>query len=133
MALLTLPGVCHGAAANLHGRARGPPCKSLRRAVYLTLQPELTDRQLAEYGLRRSDYEADLETIYFDEQTAQSWQLFQAMQTQWRIGMNGPTGLDYNTLPMLFELYKIDNREAALLDLQILEGEYLKEIYKKSK
>nr|CAK1610773.1 tail length tape measure protein [Przondovirus K11]DAN85066.1 MAG TPA: protein of unknown function DUF1799 [Caudoviricetes sp.] len=55
------------------------------------------------------------------------------MQTQWRIGMNGPTGLDYNTLPMFFELYKIDNREAALLDLQILEGEYLKEIYKKSK
>lgn len=71
--------------------------------------------------------------IYFDEQTAQSWQLFQAMQTQWRIGMNGPTGLDYNTLPLLFDLYKIDNREAALLDLQILEGEYLKEIYKKSK
>ena len=131
-ALLTLPGICHGAAANLHGRACGPPCKSLRRAVYLTLQPELTDRQLAEYGLRRSDYEADLETIYFDEQTAQSWQLFRAMQTQWRIGMNGPTGLDYNTLPMLFELYKIDNREAALLDLQIPEGEYLKEIYKKS-
>nr|CAK6604888.1 tail length tape measure protein [Klebsiella phage vB_Kpl_K14PH164C1] len=59
--------------------------------------------------------------------------LFQAMQTQWRIGMNGPTGLDYNTLPLLFELYKIDNREAALLDLQILEGEYMKEIYKKSK
>lgn len=47
--------------------------------------------------------------------------------------MNGPTGLDYNTLPLLFELYKIDNREVALLDLQILEGEYLKEIYKKSK
>lgn len=82
--------------------------------------------------MRRSDYEADLEEIFFDEQTAQSWQLFQAMQTQWRIGMNGPTGLDYNTLPMFFELYKIDNREAALLDLQILEGEYLKQIYKKS-
>ncbi|MBU3257674.1 DUF1799 domain-containing protein [Klebsiella pneumoniae] len=132
MAVLALPFLCHGIASNVHGRACRASCKSLRRAVYLTLQPELTDRQLAEYGLRRSDYEADLEEIFFDEQTAQSWQLFQVMQTQWRIGMNGPTGLDYNTLPMFFELYKIDNREAALLDLQILEGEYLKQIYKKS-
>ncbi|AEQ39213.1 hypothetical protein [Enterobacter phage F20] len=128
-----LPGVCDRNPASLHGGAGWSSRKKLKRAVYLTLQPELTDRQLAEYGLRRSDYEADLEEIHFDEETAQSWQLFQAMQTQWRIGMNGPTGLDYNTLPMLFELYKIDNREAALIDLQILEGAYLKEIYKKSK
>ena len=41
-------------------------------------------------------------------------QVFQAMGTQWRMGFNGPVGLDYNVLPLLIKaVFGLDN--AALL------------------
>lgn len=33
--------------------------------------------------------------------------VFIAMSTQWRIGMNGATGLDYNVLPTVMRLQAI--------------------------
>jgi hypothetical protein len=30
--------------------------------------------------------------------------VFVAMSTQWRVGMSGPTGLDYNALPTVLRL-----------------------------
>lgn len=72
--------------------------------------------------MRRSDYEdQDAIEIIFDEGMMQSWDVFSSMQTQWRSSGMGAYGLDYNVLPMMFRIYKIDDEEAALNDIRILE------------
>lgn len=55
--------------------------------------------------------------------------LFMDMQTQWRTGMSGPTGLDYNTL---FTLMTLKNLSIDLLDdIRIMESAALTEIHRK--
>ncbi|WKV16850.1 tail length tape measure protein [Escherichia phage PH1062] len=53
------------------------------------------------------------------------------MQTQWRSAGAGAYGLDYNVLPMLFRIYKIDCEEMALNDVRVMEAEALKQMHKK--
>lgn len=50
--------------------------------------------------------------------------LFHAMRTQWRMSMNGPTGLDYNVLPEMWRRLKVppQDRDATFADLQVIEG-----------
>jgi hypothetical protein len=48
------------------------------------------------------------------------------MNTQWRMGMNGATGLDYSALPILFETLGIADRAKVFRDMQIMENEALK-------
>lgn len=77
-------------------------------------------------GLTREDYEGEEPPeVLFDESMAQSWDVFCAMGTQWRSAGMGAYGLDYNVLPMLFRIYKIDDEEAALNDLRIMESKAL--------
>lgn len=54
--------------------------------------------------------------------------VFSAMQTQWRIGMNGATGLDYAALPAVMDLLEVaaEERQDAFTMLRIMEGEALK-------
>lgn len=55
--------------------------------------------------------------------------LFMDMQTQWRTGMSGPTGLDYNAL---FTLMTLKNLSIDLLDdIRIMESAALTEIHRK--
>lgn len=76
--------------------------------------------------MKRSDYEGDEpEELYFDETMMQSWDVYCAMSTQWRVGACGVTGLDYNCLPFLFKVYKIDDDEMVLNDIRILEAKAL--------
>jgi len=46
------------------------------------------------------------------------------MGTQWRVGMNGPTGLDYNVLFRLMDEAKIVGEEwhDTLADVRVLES-----------
>lgn len=76
--------------------------------------------------MKRSDYEnEDTEELSFTEDMMQSWDVYCAMATQWRVGASGATGLDYNCLPFLFKVYKIDNDEMVLNDIRILEAKAL--------
>lgn len=43
------------------------------------------------------------------------------MSTQWRTGMNGITGLDYNVLPWLMKLEGIEDEATALNDIRLME------------
>lgn len=54
-------------------------------------------------------------------------QCFISLRTQWRVGMNGATGLDYNVLPMIFRLHRIPSKaqRKVLSGLQIMEAETL--------
>lgn len=54
--------------------------------------------------------------------------MFCAMQTQWRSAGAGVYGLDYNVLPMLFRVYKIDDEETTLNDLRVMEAKAIEMI-----
>jgi hypothetical protein len=49
------------------------------------------------------------------------------MSTQWRVGMNGATGLDYNTIPVVGRAlgYKKKQINEMFPDLQVMENEAL--------
>lgn len=48
--------------------------------------------------------------------------MWSRVQTQWRIGVGGALGLDYNVLAWLFRLYKVKDQRALLEDLQVMEA-----------
>lgn len=85
-------------------------------------------------GFTREDFADDEpETVIFDEEMSQAWEVYAAMATQWRVSPSGmPYGLDYNVLPMMFKIYKIEDEELCLGDVRILEGAALIEMSKKS-
>lgn len=53
----------------------------------------------------------------------QSFAVFEAMGTQWRTGMSGPTGLDYQVLPMVMGLLEVDQdqHQAIFADVRVME------------
>ena len=48
-----------------------------------------------------------------------SFIVFQSLSTQWRVGMNGATGLDYGVIPAVQKMLKIDTD--VFEDIQIME------------
>lgn len=59
--------------------------------------------------------------------------LFRAASTQWRSSGAGPTGLDYNVVKWLMELWRVapDKQLETLGDIQALEMAALNEMHKK--
>lgn len=93
-----------------------------------------TDEELRSVGLSRSDYEGEEpEILYFHEDMIQSYDVFCAMGTQWRSAGAGAYGLDYNVLPMLFKIYKIDDEEQVLNDIRVMEQKALEMMHHNSK
>jgi hypothetical protein len=52
-------------------------------------------------------------------------EMFMRLQTQWRVGMNGITGLDYGAVAWLLKLYEVEDQRSLLEDLQVMEGAVL--------
>lgn len=54
--------------------------------------------------------------------------VFLALRTQWRIGMAGPTGLDYAVLPAVLRLEGVAAKDRAQMfeDLRVMEAAALK-------
>ena len=59
--------------------------------------------------------------------------LFTTLQTQWRVGMSGPTGLDYNVLFARMRQLKLtgQDREWMFDDIRTIESEALSIMTKK--
>ncbi|QIC15396.1 DUF1799 domain-containing protein [Providencia vermicola] len=57
--------------------------------------------------------------------------LFQALSTQWRISMDGPTGIDYAVIPMLASAYGICDLATVIKDIQLMESKALELMHKK--
>jgi hypothetical protein len=59
--------------------------------------------------------------------------LFAKLDTQWRVGMNGPTGLDYNVAYHMMDRMRLTPDEYADMesDLRTMEVAALKEMRKK--
>jgi hypothetical protein len=60
--------------------------------------------------------------------------LFRDMLTQWRVGMSGVIGLDYNVLPVIWNARRIKSAERSDLldDLQVMEGAALRHLQEES-
>jgi hypothetical protein len=52
--------------------------------------------------------------------------VFAAMLTQWRMGYNGPVGLDYAVLPIVERRLGLRPCKQRFADLQVLEAEALR-------
>lgn len=62
----------------------------------------------------------------------QSVNVFIGMQTQWRVGANGATGLDYNTLPFVMRMVGVPRKEQpeVFQDIRVMEDVALEIIRK---
>ncbi|HEX8591753.1 MAG TPA: DUF1799 domain-containing protein [Pseudomonas sp.] len=80
--------------------------------------------QLSLYGLSADDLDDTVE-VFPDNWTA--FLALDAMGTQWRVGMAGPTGLDYGSLPAVLSLLDIPKktRKSIFQDLRVMEAEAL--------
>jgi len=65
--------------------------------------------ELAAFGLTLGDLEEQNVGIFPDNVTAVG--IFVSLQTQWRTGAGGPTGLDYGVLPSVLRLQGVPRAE----------------------
>lgn len=56
-----------------------------------------------------------------------TFNLFNALTTQWRVGMGGATGLDYSVIPSVGKMLGLKQKQINELfpDLQVMENEAL--------
>lgn len=73
----------------------------------------------------------DETSIYQDN--AKAVMVFVDIMTQWRTGAAGAVGLDYNVLPMVFDLRKIEGEERAEVfdGVRVMESAALEAMRKK--
>ena len=59
--------------------------------------------------------------------------VFDAMSTQWRVGMSGAIGLDYGALPAVLRMTEIPRKKWADIfsDVRVMEGAALKKMREK--
>ena len=89
------------------------------------------EAELNAFGLSSADFEQDAVEIWPD--CLEAYAIFDDMNTQWRIGMNGATGLDYSALPIVLDANNVKISKELLSDLRIMEVAALKEMNKKDK
>lgn len=60
-------------------------------------------------------------------ENAQALKVFAALGTQWRVGMSGPTGLDYAAIPPVLDLLDVkpEQRGELFAALRLMEQEAL--------
>lgn len=87
-------------------------------------RPALTQKDLAVMeaaGLSEDDFKDEPVDVWPENQSA--YFTFAAMQTQWRVGMAGATGLDYAALPVALRMQAIPRPEwqPVMADIPIME------------
>lgn len=67
--------------------------------------------------------EAEEEDFYLLPENHKAWELFCACSTQWRVGMAGPTGLDYPAVESVMRIFcvKQKHQKDLLWRIQHLE------------
>jgi hypothetical protein len=74
------------------------------------------------------DLPADVLAQQCCEVWPENWEamlMFGRIATQWRIGPNGRTGLDYTALSWLLSLYPVPDPRQLFEDLQVMEAAIL--------
>ncbi|MGY6305509.1 DUF1799 domain-containing protein, partial [Proteus mirabilis] len=70
---------------------------------------------------RAFGFQHDIDDVEVWHDVWDSYQVFSAMNTQWRVGMNGITGLDYKPLNQIMDLLNIKDRANVFRDIRIME------------
>ena len=98
-----------------HGKNQPDPHNAWTAAV---AQLGLLDRQEPE------------RVAYLWPDNVRAWSCWQGVQTQWRVGMSGPTGLDYAAVYPLLDRKATDPEEWEQLfyDLRVMESAALEAI-----
>ncbi|KAF1071007.1 MAG: hypothetical protein GAK45_00622 [Pseudomonas citronellolis] len=86
---------------------------------------EASSQQMEAFGLLASDFEV---TYPLWPCVARAFRPFEAMGTQWRVGVNGAVGLDYAPLWGLLEILDIGgaDRHGVFEDIRRMEHEALR-------
>lgn len=72
-------------------------------------------------GLTEDDFDMGAEIW---PENLQAYELFSALRTQWRVGMGGATGLDYNVVPAVLRLQGVPRVDWPQLfeDIRVMES-----------
>ena len=92
---------------------------------------QLPDAQyLKDWGLPVSQY-ADMFSVEVWPENWTAWSLFEALQTQWRVGAGGVVGLDYGVLADELRAREIPHEDHDRLraEVRVMEAAALQEIY----
>ena len=84
-----------------------------------------SDKELEAFGLTKEDVaQGDVEVW---QENWLPFLVFKDMTRQWRVGMGGPTGLDYSALPFVFDLHEVKKkkRQEVFAALRVMEDEAL--------
>ena len=120
-----------GDLPRLRGPAIGGPAKKLGEAARALLtgtrDVRSEDEALAAFGLARDAPPADEHVEVWPEH----WQTvltFAALMTQWHMSMAGPSGLRYETIPVVLRLRGVPRQDwPDIFDgLRVMEAEALK-------
>ena len=78
---------------------------------------------LSIFGLREEDME-EVNTIEVYPDNWYPFLLFDFLATQWRTSAGGVIGLDYNVIPLAFNMLEVeeDSRQDAVLGLRVMES-----------
>lgn len=91
----------------------------------------IDEAELKAFGLSAADFEHESVEIWPD--CLDAYSIFDDMNTQWRIGMSGATGLDYSALPIVLNANSVKISKELLSDLRVMEVAALKEMNKRDK
>lgn len=78
-------------------------------------------KQEAKNFERAFGFPPDLDDVEVVPDVWESYLVFSAMSTQWRVGMNGATGLDYSVIPNVLDLLNIKSKATIFDDLRVME------------
>jgi len=83
-------------------------------------------KKMALFGFEAEDFEATDIVDYWPEHKL-AVQVFLGMQTQWRVGMAGLVGLDYNALGNVYQALRITDEQVpdVFSQLQVIEFKFL--------
>lgn len=86
------------------------------------------DEALAAFGLVREGPEPEDATFCVWPENWQAFVLFSGLATQWSVGMGGPTGLRYESIPVVMRMRKIprDDWPTLFEQVRVMESEALK-------
>lgn len=90
-----------------------------------------SEAEMATAGLTAKDFASEVVEVWPENEPA--YFLFNALGTQWRIGMAGPTGLDHNVLLRRLDRMSLEPDEYDQLDadVRLMESEALSVMHSK--
>ncbi|MYM25783.1 hypothetical protein GTP46_24450 [Duganella sp. FT135W] len=82
-------------------------------------------------GFTAEDFASDPVDVLPDNEDV--YVLFEEMGTQWRVGMNGPTGLDYNVMYHKMDRMRLPEDEYRVMemDIRVMESHALAAMHRK--